>query len=100
MIEQFSRRMWRAIAFIESGAECSRQLDNAFENWDGHAMCAALYTVAARRPVLARNLPKYVTPPSVFPEAAALMGKTMREIRAAAKAMRAKGQARFAEQSA
>lgn len=95
MCDTFSRRMWRAIAFIESGAEHHRQLDAAFENGDGDAMCAAIYTVAARRPLLAHNLPQYVTPPDHFERAAALMGKTMREIRAAAALSRAESEARW-----
>jgi len=77
--------MWRAVAVIERGPRTlCRQLDDAFENGDGDAMCAALYTLAERRPKLKANLPKYVAHPSNFPRSAALMGLTMAEIRQAA----------------
>lgn len=88
MAKPFSRRMWSAVAFIESGRECQRQLDDAFESFDGHAMSAALWTLAEKRPQLKANLPKYVTPASAFPESAALVGKPLAEIRKAAKRMR------------
>lgn len=91
MTDSFSRRMWNAVAFIESGREHSRQLDDAFENNDGDAMCAALHTLAQTRPKLAANLPRYVSPIHLFENAQSLMGKSMREIRAAAKAQREQG---------
>ena len=94
MIESFSRRMWAAVAFIESGREHTRQLDAAFENCDGDAMAAALWTLAEKRPKLKANLRKYVCqpgcPPGHLMEAFALIGKPMAEIRRAAKAMREK----------
>ncbi len=89
--------MWKAVAFIESGREHFRQLDAAFENHDGNAMAAALWTLAEKRPLLKANLPKYVSPPNLFPETMALMGKPMKEIRAAAKVMQEEGRAAFAK---
>ena len=80
----FSVRMWRAVAFIDSGATHYRQLDEAFENWDGDAMCAALYTLALKRPKLAANIRRYVSPPDQFEGSAALMGQPMSAIRQAA----------------
>jgi hypothetical protein len=80
--------MWKAVAFIESGREHTRQLDDAFENCDGHAMAAALWTLAEKRPRLKAKLPKYVCPPDTFPEVIALIGKPMADIRKAAAAMR------------
>lgn len=88
MIESFSRRMWKAVAFIESGREHFRQLDHALENGDGHAMAAALWTLAEKRPLLKRHLPDYLVPIDTHAEAEALFGKPMRVIRGAAKRMR------------
>jgi hypothetical protein len=89
-MRSFSERMWRAVAFIESGREHCRQLDEAFENDDGDAMTAALYTLAEKRPVLKANLPKYVLEPGkVNPDVVLpLVGRPMHEIRKAANAMR------------
>ncbi len=79
--------MWRAIAFIESGAEHTRQLDEAFESYDGDAMWCALWTVANNRPRLAANIARYVCTPQQMehrPERAALIGKPLPDIRAEA----------------
>ena len=83
----FSKRMWAAVAFIESGREHVRQLDEAFESFDGDAMCAALWTLAEARPRLKANLPTYVVYPSG--RAASLLGLSMRAIRDAAAKQRA-----------
>ena len=86
----FACRFWSAVRFIESGAEHTRQLDEAFENYDGDAMLAALWTKAATRPKLAANLEKYVIRPTAThcADAFALMGKPMPEIRAEASRQR------------
>jgi hypothetical protein len=78
--------MWSAVAFIESNPrEHNRQLDAAFENYDGDAMCAALYTLAQSRPLLAQYLPNFVTQAAtgdtrVLP----FVGRPMKDIRAEA----------------
>lgn len=84
----FSVRMWRAVAFIESGVQHSRQLDEAFENYDGDAMMAALYTLAEKRPKLAANIRRYVCPPDSFERALPLVVKPLAAIRRAAYAQR------------
>lgn len=89
MTKPFSVRMWDAIRFIERNPrEVHRQLDEAFENYDGHAMCAALYTMAEKRPRLKQLIGKFVSPPDHFAEAKALMGKSMDEIRKVAQKQR------------
>lgn len=86
----FSERMWRAIAFIESGAEHTRQLDEAFENNDGDAMAAALIVMARKRPVLAANLASYVSVDSASKSerVAPLLNKSIADIRRAAAVQR------------
>lgn len=88
MVKSFSNRMWAAVAFIESGREHTRQLDPAFENGDGNAMTAALYTLSKKRPLLAANLPRYVLSPTLFGGADKMVGNPMSVIRKFAKAER------------
>jgi hypothetical protein len=87
-MKPFSVRMWRAVAFIESGRDVSRQLDEAFENGDGDAMCAALWTLSKKRPRLALNIRKYILPPDQLSQVSKLMGLSMKDIRAAASKQR------------
>lgn len=90
MTESFSIRMWKAIAFIERNPiSVNRQLDAAFENSDGDAMCAALYTMAEKRPRLKQFIQQFVSPPSG--RAKTLMGKSMKEIQKAAQRQREEG---------
>lgn len=96
MTRTFSQRMWRAIAFIESGAEHIRQLDEAFENFDGDAMWCALWTMANNRPRLAANIGRYVSTPEQMahkPERVAMLGKPLPAIRAEAYRQRCEGYA-------
>lgn len=88
--------MWRAISFIESGAEHVRQLDEAFESFDGNAMFCALWTMANTRPRLAANLKRYVGTPEQLahdPTRTAFIGKPLSEIRAEAYRQRREGYA-------
>ena len=78
----FSVRMWKAVAFIESNpAEHIRQLDEAFESNDGEFMAAALWTLAATRPALAKYLPRFVSPMTPEMKGAEFVGRPMKEIR-------------------
>lgn len=52
MLRPFMQRLERAARFIENDQTDGRELDEAFENDDGEAMSAALWTIAEQRPRL------------------------------------------------
>lgn len=49
-------RARKAAENIKAGRIHGRELDNAFENWDGDEMCAALYRLSLQSPKLAETL--------------------------------------------
>lgn len=55
----FTQRLERAALFIESDKTDGRELDEAFENYDGNAMIAALWTIAEQRPKLKYQMERH-----------------------------------------
>lgn len=87
-IRSFSLRLQSAIENIMEGRTHGRELDEAFESGDGAAMAATLWKIGERWPRLAAKLPGEIGLPGDRPAVAALMGKTLAEIRQVAAAMR------------
>lgn len=61
----FNARVTLAAQTIARGGETSRKFDTCFEMHDGDAVVAALVRRARSNPVLAKNLPRYISADSL-----------------------------------
>lgn len=60
MSAEFLARFRRAVKHIQAGQVHGRELDEAFENWDGDAMVAALMKHADDSPTFAQDMRRYM----------------------------------------
>lgn len=73
-------RARKAAAHIKADRIHGRELDNAFENYDGDEMCAALVRMAKKSPKLAEMLPRAIVVQSLAENAAKFEHLTDKEL--------------------
>lgn len=81
-------RARKAASYIKADRIHGRELDNAFENYDGDEMCAALYRLSLKSEALAKTLYRAVCESSITENASKFASLTDKELSEHAKESR------------